>query len=159
MAHLEVSVFIRAEPQRVWDVIADLPGQASWMVDVRRLEIVGEQRGGAGTMIGVTSTLFGLPLVHDEMLITTWVPPERYDVEHRGQFTGTGAFVLEPAPGGTVFRWIEDFKPPLGILGEIGFKLVVGPHMRSVFGRSLANLRRLAEQGGNYVPAGPAEVD
>jgi hypothetical protein len=115
------------------------------MVDVRKLEATSEQKTGAGTVLQVTSDLFGLPVVHDTMRITTWEPPVRYDVEHGGQFTGTGAFILEPAPGGTVFRWLEDFKPPLGPLGELGFKLIVGPHMRRVFGRSLANLRRIAE--------------
>jgi uncharacterized protein YndB with AHSA1/START domain len=151
MAHLEVSVFIRATPERVWEVASDLPAQEGWMVDVRRLEITSLPAGQAGeqsaigTVIKVTSELFGLPLVKDTMLITSWQPPKRYDVKHTGQFTGTGAFVLEPAPGGTVFRWIEDFEPPLGPLGELGFKLVVGPQMRRVFRRSLENLRRLAE--------------
>jgi uncharacterized protein YndB with AHSA1/START domain len=145
MAKLDVSVFIRATPERVWEVIADLPAQAAWMVDVRKLDVTSEQKTGAGTVLQVTSDLFGLPVVHDTMRITTWQPPVRYDVEHSGQFTGTGAFILEPAPGGTVFRWLEDFKPPLGPLGELGFKLIVGPHMRRVFGRSLANLRRIAE--------------
>jgi hypothetical protein len=145
MAKLDVSVFIRATPERVWEIIADLPSQATWMVDVRKLEVVSEQRSGTGALLRVTSELFGLPLVKDTMLITTWQPPARYDVEHKGQFSGSGAFILEPAPGGTVFRWLEDFEPPLGPLGELGFKLVVGPHMRRVFGRSLANVRRLAE--------------
>jgi hypothetical protein len=145
VAKLDVSVYIRAAPERVWEVAADLPGQRAWMVDVRSLEVTSEEQDGAGTLIEVTSTLFGLPLVKDTMLITTWQPPHRYDVEHRGQFTGTGAFILEPAAGGTVFRWLEEFKPPFGFLGEIGFKVVVGPHMRRVFTRSLDNLRRLAE--------------
>lgn len=145
MAKLDVSVFIRATPERVWKVIADLPAQATWMVDVRKLEVTSEQRSGAGTLVQVTSELFGLPLVKDTMLITSWEPPLRYDVEHSGQFNGTGAFILEPAPGGTVFRWLEEFEPPLGPLGELGFRLIVGPHMRRVFARSLANVRRLAE--------------
>jgi hypothetical protein len=153
MAQLDASVFIRATPERVWDVIADVPGQASWMVDVRKLEFPGEQRSGAGTVVQVTSDLFGLPLVHDTMRITTWEPPVRYDVEHGGQFTGTGAFILEPVPGGTVFHWLEDFKPPLGPLGELGFKLIVGAQMRRVFRRSLENLRELAETRGNVGPA------
>ena len=145
MAKLDVGVFIRATPERVWEVISDLPAQASWMADVRKLEVTSEQRSGAGTLVEVTSELFGLPLVKDTMLITTWQPPLRYDVKHQGQFTGTGAFILEPAPGGTLFRWLEDLRPPFGPLGELGFKLIVGPHMRRVFTRSLANLRRLAE--------------
>lgn len=146
MAHLDVSVFIRATQERVWEVASDLPAQQGWMVDVRKLEITSEQRSGVGTVIKVTSELFRLPLVKDTMMITSWQPPQRYDVKHTGQFTGTGAFVLEPAPGGTVFRWTEDFEPPLGALGELGFKLLVGPQMRRVFRRSLENLRRLAEE-------------
>jgi hypothetical protein len=145
VAHLEVSSFIRATPERVWEVIADIPAQAAWMDDVRSIDIVGEQQTGSGTVLYVRSELFGLPVVHDTMRITSWQPPVRYDVEHGGQFTGTGAFILEPAPGGTVFRWLEDFKPPLGPLGELGFKLFVGPYMRRVFARSLENLRRIAE--------------
>jgi hypothetical protein len=148
MAKLDVSVFIRATPQHVWEIIEDLPAQESWMVDVRRIGVTSEQRSGVGTVVEVKSELFGLPLVRDTMLITTWEPPVRYDVQHSGQFTGTGAFILEPAPGGTLFRWLEDFRPPLGPLGELGFKLVVGPHMRRVFGRSLANLKRIAEAEG-----------
>ena len=145
MAHLDLRVFIRATPERVWEVISDLPGQAAWMVDVRKLEIGGEQSSGAGAVIAVTSELFGLPLVMDRMRITTWQPPIRFDVVHEGQFTGTGAFIVEPARGGSVFTWIEDFKPPLGPLGEIGFSLAVGPHLRHVFARSMDNVRRLAE--------------
>ena len=145
MAHLDVSVFIRATPERVWEVASDLPAQVGWMEDVREMQVTSEQHSGTGTVIKLTSDLFGLPLVKDTMLITSWDPPHRYDVEHTGQFTGTGAFVLEPAPGGTLFRWLEDFNPPLGPLGELGFKLLVGPSMRRVFRRSLDNLRRLAE--------------
>ena len=145
MAHLDVRVYIRATPERVWQVISDLPAQASWMVDVRRLEVTSEQKDGVGAVIEVTSELFGQPLVKDTMRITAWEPPHRFDVEHVGQFTGTGSFIVEPAPGGSIFTWIEDFKPPLGPLGEAGFAAVVGPHLKRVFGRSLDNVRRLAE--------------
>jgi carbon monoxide dehydrogenase subunit G len=147
MAHLDVRVYIRATPERVWEVISDIPEQASWMVDVRRLEVTSEQRSGAGTVIKVTSELFGLSLVKDTMRITGWEPPHRFDVEHSGGVSGTGAFIIEAAPGGSIFTWVEDFKPPLGPLGELGFSLLVGPHMRRVFGRSLDNLRSLAEGG------------
>ncbi len=145
MAHLDLRIFIRATPERVWEVISDLPAQATWMVDVRKLEVVGEQSSGVGTVIAVTSELFGLPLVNDLMRITTWQPPNRFDVVHEGQFSGTGAFIVEAVRGGSVFTWIEDFEPPLGPLGELGFSLAVGPHLRRVFGRSMENVRRLAE--------------
>lgn len=146
MAHIDVHVFIRATPERVWEVISDIPAQASWMVDVRHLEVTSQQRSGSGTVIEVTSELFGLPLVKDRMRITAWEPPYRFNVEHIGRFSGTGEFVIEPAPGGSIFSWIEDFKPPLGPLGELGFAAAVGPHLKRVFGRSLDNVRRLAEE-------------
>ncbi|MEX2247730.1 MAG: SRPBCC family protein [Dehalococcoidia bacterium] len=145
MAHLEVRASIAAPPDAVWDVIADLDRQGEWMVDLRSLRIVSERKIGAGTVLHVTSELFGLPIVRDVMEITAWEPPHRMDVLHRGQFHGTGSFVLEPSAGGTTFVWTEDFRPPLGPLGEAMFSLIVRPHLRRVFARSLANVRRLAE--------------
>ena len=145
MAHLDIRRFIAAPPQAVWDVIADLEHQAAWMVDVRKLEIVTEQKEGAGAILHVTSELFGQPLVKDVMEITAWEPPRRMDVAHRGQFAGSGQFLLDPVENGTIFTWIEDFRPPLGPLGELAFAAVVRPHLMRVFARSMANVRRLAE--------------
>ena len=145
MAKLDVRQFVRARPEAVWQVISDLSGQSRWMVDVRRLKIISEVKSGVGTVIEVTSELFGLPLVHDVMEVVRWEEPGEIAVVHRGQFTGTAEFRLEAVPGGTVFVWIEDFKPPAGVFGEMGFKLLVEPHLRKVFGRSMENVRKLAE--------------
>jgi hypothetical protein len=145
VAHLQIEKFIVAPPERVWDVLADLEHQAAWMVDVRALDIVTEEKRGAGAVMHVTSELFGLPLVRDVMAITAWEPPRRMDVEHRGQFHGSGQFLLDPAENGTIFTWVEDFAPPLGPLGEAVFALVIRPHLLRVFARSLGNLARVAE--------------
>jgi uncharacterized protein YndB with AHSA1/START domain len=151
MAGLDLRAFIRAPPERVWQIISDLPAQTKWMVDVRHLEIVGDARAGPGTVIKLTSDLFKLPVVHDTMTIETWSPPHRYDVSHifdlgrLGNVQGSGAFILEPAPGGTVFVWQEELRPPLGPVGQIGWKLLLQPHLTRVFGRSMDNVRRLAE--------------
>ena len=138
-------MFIRATPQRVWDVISNLSGQQRWMVDLHRLEIVGPTRSGVGTTIDLTSKLFNLPLVHDVMDVVTWDEPREIGVVHRGAFTGTASFRLEEVPGGTVFVWVEAFKPPLGPLGELGYRLLIGPHLRRVFSHSMRNVRALAE--------------
>ena len=145
MATIDLRVFIRATPERIWQIISDLGGQQRWMVDVRRLEIVSEKKGGAGTVIDLTSELFGLPVVHDVMEIVTWEEPREIGVVHRGRFTGTAYFRLEPVHGGTVFVWHEEFKPPLGRLGEVAHALIVRPHLERVFLRSMENVRRLAE--------------
>jgi uncharacterized protein YndB with AHSA1/START domain len=145
MATIDLWIHINAPPERVWEVVADLPGQKRWMVDLRSLAFTTEQREGEGAVMDVTSELFGLPLVKDRMRITKWQPPTRFDVEHIGAFTGYGEFILQPVAGGTLFTWREVFKPPLGVLGEIGFALVVGPHLRSVFRRSMTNVKRKTE--------------
>jgi hypothetical protein len=100
---------------------------------------------GVGTRIKVTSELFGLPIVKDDMMVDYWQEPRIYSVIHMGQFSGTGYFELTPVMGGSELTWVEEFTPPLGALGELGFRLLVGPHMRRVFARSLANVKRLAE--------------
>jgi uncharacterized protein YndB with AHSA1/START domain len=151
MAGLDVRAFIRAPPERVWEIISDLPAQAKWMVDVRHLEVVGDTRAGPGTVIKVTSELFKLPFVRDTMTVETWSPPYRYDVSHifdlgrLGNVPGSGSFILEPAPGGTVFIWQEELRPPLGPVGQVGWKLLLQSHLTRVFGRSMDNVRRIAE--------------
>lgn len=145
MAHLEVQTFIAAPPEAVWEVLADIERQGDWMVDVRTLEIVSDTKRGVGTVMRVTSELFGLPLVKDVMEITAWDPPRRMDVAHRGQFSGSGSFVLERIENGTLLIWVEDFQPPLGRLGAAAFAVAVRPHLARVFARSMANVKRLAE--------------
>lgn len=145
MADLDLRVFIRATPERVWEIISDLSGQRRWMVDLRSLEITSPQRDGVGAVIKVTSELFGLPVVKDIMEITVWEPGRELAIIHRGQFTGSAHFRLEPVLGGTVFTWYEEFKPPLGALGELGHRLLLRPHLQRVFARSMDNVRKLAE--------------
>lgn len=145
MAHLDIRTYIAATPEAVWAVLADLEHQTDWMVDLRSLDIVSEQNQGAGAVMNVTSELFGMPIVKDVMEITAWQPPHRMDVLHRGQFSGTGQFLVEAIDNGVIFTWIEDFEPPLGPLGEAGFAILVRPHLMRVFSRSMANVKRLAE--------------
>jgi hypothetical protein len=146
MAELELRLFIRATPERVWSILSDLEGQVSWMIDLHSLEITSGQKSGAGTVVKATTKLFGLPIVNDLMEITVWDEPRELAVVHRGQFTGTAYFRIEAVPGGCVFTWYEQFKPPLGSLGELGFRWLVGPHLRRVFSRSMENVRQMAER-------------
>jgi hypothetical protein len=151
MARLDIRTFIRATPDRVWAVIKDLSAQGEWMEDVRKLAVTSEQREGVGAIVEVRSDLFGFPLIHDVMEITSWEPAREMNVLHKGQFSGSGSFQLEPVAGGTVFTWIEDFEPPLGPFGELTFETLVKPHLKRVFGRSMDYVKRLAEAAANDV--------
>ena len=80
------------------------------------------------------------------MRITAWEPPlplrrgaRRAVQRHRLLHRRAGAAAAASSPGSRTSsrRWAP--------LGELGFSLVVGPHLR-VFGRSMDNVRRLAEE-------------
>ena len=144
MARIELSKFIAASREQVWEVLADLEHQADWMVDVRRLDIITPNTSGVGAVVRVTSELFGQPIVRDVMEVVSWEPPGLMVVEHRGQFHGTGEFRLDAAENGTIFTWVEDFRAPLGRLGELAFAFVIRPHLERVFARSMENVARLA---------------
>jgi hypothetical protein len=146
MARLHLSLHVNATPEQIWSILADLEGQKRWMVDVRKLDITSDVKSGVGTKMDVISELFGLPVVKDEMVVDYWQPPHLYSVIHTGQFTGTGYFELKPEAQGAEFIWVEEFRPPLGPLGELAFNLLVGPHLRTVFMRSMENVKRLAEE-------------
>jgi uncharacterized protein YndB with AHSA1/START domain len=148
VARIDVRTFIRATPERVWEVISDLSGQARWMVDVRQLKITSQTKSGVGTVIDLKTELFGLPILHDVIEIVTWEPARELGIVHRGQFSGTASFQLQPFRDGTIFTWLEEYKPPLGPVGELAHELLIRPHMQRVFGRSMDNVRRLAEQPG-----------
>jgi hypothetical protein len=145
MARIELRAFIRAPAARIWSIITDLGGQTRWMEDISRLEIVSDVKSGVGTVMDATTALFGRPMLHDVMEIVASDEPVKLEIVHKGQFSGRGLWLLEPAPGGTSFYWLEEFAPPLGPLGELAAKLVVGPHLRRVWGRSMENVRLLAE--------------
>jgi hypothetical protein len=152
LAHFEIRIFIPASPDAVWAVLEDLERHGEWMVDIRDLAVVSEQKRGVGTIIEATSAVFGLPVVKDLIQVTAWEPGRRLDVRRetpaaglgRIALRGTGSFVLDRVHNGTILTWIEDFQAPLGSAGEVGFAVAVRPHMRRVFGRSLLNVRRLA---------------
>lgn len=143
---LEVSVTVDAPREVVWDVLTDWERQAEWMLDARSVEVVSPERTGEGVTIRVPTNLLGV-VVLDVMRVTRWEAPSLLEVVHLGRvIRGSGAFVLEQAPGGgTVLRWWERIDPPLGAVGAWAARVVVVPIVERIFRRSLANLAALAE--------------
>lgn len=146
MQRIELRRYIHAPRDRVWEIITDLTGQRRWMEDLHSLKVVSQVQEGPGAVIHVRSKLFRLPVLRDVMEVTAWDAPHRLDIVHRGQFTGSGSFLLLPGKDdGTVFIWEEIFDPPFGSLGDFIADRVVSPHLRRVWGRSMDNVKRLVE--------------
>lgn len=142
MPGVVVTTVIPAPRSRVWDEVAVLERHVEWMADAHAIEFLGEQRSGAGTRMEV-ETRFGPLRTTDRMEVTAWEPPSRIAVEHRGLFTGTGAFTLEEeGDHATRFTWREDITFPWFFGGPVGAWLA-RPVFRWVWRR---NLRRLRER-------------
>ncbi|MCB2222633.1 MAG: SRPBCC family protein [Actinobacteria bacterium] len=139
MSGVTVSVHLTAPPAEVWDDVARLDRHVEWMADARTIEFTGDRSEGEGTTMAV-ETRIGPFRTTDLMEVTSWEPPRRIAVEHRGLFTGRGAFTLEPEGGGTRFTWSEHIAFPWFLGGPAG-AWAARPVLRWVWRR---NLRRLA---------------
>lgn len=144
MARFRVSAEIAAPPERVWTLLEDWEGSATWMVDATTVEVLGEQRAGVGTRVRAITRIAGVPLT-DVMEVVRWEPPRLLSVRHHGwPIRGLAWFEMRPTAGGTRFEWVEELDPPLGPLGELGGRVLRVPIER-VLRKSLGKLKRLAE--------------
>ena len=140
MAEIVESVEIDAPPAAVWAAVVDWDRQSEWVLGTVVRATYRDGHGVGARTVAVTGIgRFGFA---DTMEITTWEPPYRCLVRHTGRLVrGTGAFEVQPLPGGgSRFVWSEWLDLPLGLLGQVGFLLV-----RPVFARGVAfSLRRFA---------------
>jgi carbon monoxide dehydrogenase subunit G len=140
--HLEERVAIAAPPEAVFEAVADWERQSAWVAFTTVTADGGPHRVGE-RLVAVTKVA-GVGF-SDPMEVTRWEPPRRVDVRHLGRvLRGTGTFVVEPAPGGAWFVWVEDLDLPLGVAGRLGFA-VTGPLFRLLLRRSLRRLARMVE--------------
>ena len=140
--HLEERVAIAAPPEAVFEAVADWERQSAWVAFTTVTADGGPHRVGE-RLVAVTKVA-GVGF-SDPMEVTRWEPPRRVDVRHLGRvLRGTGTFLVEPAPGGAWFVWVEDLDLPLGVAGRLGFA-VTGPLFRLMLRRSLRRLARMVE--------------
>jgi carbon monoxide dehydrogenase subunit G len=140
--HLEERVAVAAPPEAVFAAVADFQAQSEWVVLTRVTADGGPHRVGERL---VAETKVGGVGFSDPMEVTSFQPPHRIDVRHLGRVVrGTGTFLVEPAPGGAWFVWVEDVDLPLGRVGRLGF-VVVGPAFRLLLRRSLRRFARRVE--------------
>jgi len=143
-ADVSVSRYVRASPEATFATVMDWARQGRWipLTATRVLDstpAVG-QRVVARTGVG--------PLAFDDpMTVTLWDPPRRCEVIHNGRVVrGTGAFIVDSAPGGSTFVWEERVIVPGGPLAPLIWplgRLVT----RASLGWAQRRLARLVESG------------
>lgn len=144
-APLRMLEVIDAPIDRTWAVLADIPLQPRWMVEMKSVRLLTEGRTRVGTRGEATVRIFGIA-VTDPVEVTEFEPPTRFAIRHEGLFTGGGVITLEAGADGTttIVRWDETLIPPL--LPDLVAALQA-PILREIFQGDLHRLRRLVEDG------------
>jgi carbon monoxide dehydrogenase subunit G len=142
------SIEIAATPQEVWDVIMDVERTHEWVTIHRRL---GRHSGGdlrVGYEMRQTLSLRGVRFDVDWEL-------QEVDEPHRAVWHGRGPArsrarivdELHAVNAGTRFDYCNEFKAPLGALGAVASRAVVGGLPRREADASLRRLKALVENG------------
>ncbi len=139
--HVERAIVLPTTPEEAWSVLVDWERQADWMLDADRVEVVSTAREGVGVRLAVKTRILGIPAFVEPMEVTGWEPPRRLVIRHGSLVAGTGVWDLVPLEGGTAFRWSEDIRLRVPIVGELaarGYR----PVMSWLMGRGQRSLRR-----------------
>jgi uncharacterized membrane protein len=143
---LEMLVVVDAPLQPTWDLLADIPRQPEWMLEMKavRMTTPGPTREGSRGEAHVR--ILGIS-VTDPVEVTAFDPPRRFAIRHEGAFTGGGVIELEGGVDGTttVVRWAETLVAP--VLPHLA-AIASAPVLRRVFQDDLFRFKRLVEAGG-----------
>src|SRR5438093_845376 len=139
--HVERESILPCAPEEAWGFLTDWGRQGDWMIDVGRIEIVSADREGVGVRLRCPSKVFGIPAFTEQMEVTAWEPPRRLVISHGDPVEGRGTWGLSPEPGGTRWRWAEDVRLKVPVVGEIAARCY-RPVMGWLMGRSMDAARR-----------------
>ena len=139
--HVERAIVLPTSLDDAWSVLVDWERQAHWMLDADRVEVVSRHREGVGVRLAVRTRLLGVAAFTEAMEVTVWEPPRRLVIRHGSPVEGTGVWDLVPLDGGTGFRWSEDIRLHLPLVGELAAR-AYRPVMRALMGRAQRSLRQ-----------------
>jgi uncharacterized protein YndB with AHSA1/START domain len=147
VSEVVTSIDIAAPPEKVWELAMDPNCLSEWVTIHRRLH--GHDDGPLRTGYGMEQTLHlrGVNFkVHWELVAC--------DKEHHAEWHGRGParshaeteYRLTPIDGGTRFAYRNEFTAPLGPLGRVASRALVGGLPKREADASLRKLKALAER-------------
>jgi carbon monoxide dehydrogenase subunit G len=141
------TIHIDAPPQAVWDMVMDPARTVEWVTIARQVEQVDDGPLREGFRMDQTLCLRGVRFKVkwslgelDEPWVAKW--------EGRGPAHSTARIEnrLSERDGGTHFDYRNEFKAPMGPLGAIASKAVVGGIPDREANASLQRLKQILEQ-------------
>ncbi|HVC30265.1 MAG TPA: SRPBCC family protein [Steroidobacteraceae bacterium] len=148
MSTVSTSIEIAATPQQVWDAVMDPSRLSEWVTIHRRLRHADDGPLRVGYRMDQQIHLRGVNLdVHWQLV--DCVPCERAVWEGRGPAHSRAhtEYVLRSIDGGaTRFDYRNEFHPPLGVLGALASRALVGGMPTREASRTLECLRGMLER-------------
>jgi carbon monoxide dehydrogenase subunit G len=146
MSVVESSIAIAAPPQRVWAVVMDPRRFGDWVTIHRELRVLSDGPPREGSIMEQVLHLRGTD-IRVRWLLMDCREPNYARWEGRGPARSTAQieYRLTATPEGTRFDYQNEFRPPLGALGAMASRTVMGQTPQREADRSLAALRRLIE--------------
>jgi len=140
--NVSVAARLPHAPEEVWRLLTDWERQSRWMRDAASVRVLTERREGNGVQLAVRTRVLWVPLFTERLEVVAWEPPRRLVIAHRSFVRGIGVWRVDPVPGGSMFRWVEEISLPVPVLGWIALA-VYKPVMRRLMRGATRNLRRL----------------
>jgi len=147
MSVVEASIQIAAPPAEVWKLIMDPSRLGEWVTIHRRLVQADDGPPRVGYTMDQQIHMRGVSLEVHWMLVECR-PGERAVWEGRGpaRSHANSEYILSEQDGGTRFDYRNEFRPPLGPVGALVSRALVGgmPEREAI--RTLERLRARLEQ-------------
>jgi uncharacterized protein YndB with AHSA1/START domain len=148
MSQVETSIWIDAQPAAVWEVALDPHRLGDWVTIHRSLHRSAEYPLSVGDTVEQTLALRGAPF-KVKWKVTGCEPPLTAVWEGSGPARSKAVtrYTLEPERSGTRFSYVNEFRPPAGVVGRVAASALVGGLPEVEAKASLKRLKALIEQG------------
>lgn len=148
MSAVRATIDLPAPPQQVWDLIMDPHQLERWVTIHRRLCSADDGPPRSGFHMEQKMSIRGAPVT------VTWEldefnPPLRATWQGRGPAKASAfiEYALEEIEGGTRFDYTNDFTAPMGLLGRVASRALMGGVPEREASASLERLRKLIADG------------
>lgn len=148
MSHVTATIFLPAPPAEVWELVMNPRRLGDWVTIHRRLDHADAGGPHQGYEMEQHICLRGVEFKVSWELVEC--RPEQLAVwEGHGPARSRARteYRLAPQDGGTRFDYENEFKAPLGALGAVASRALVGGLPKREANRSLEKLRELLSSG------------
>jgi hypothetical protein len=144
----QMSIEIAAPREKIWPFLTETNKTLQWYFELTKLEYVGEQHGGIGSILHIEESI-GLSKLNINCMITAYC---EFEMVRLNMISGDAVFMahidqewkIEPTLAGSKFIFNESINAKWGFIGHL-LVILVKPIMRSNLRKMLIKLKNVAE--------------